>query len=261
MAKIGFFILSSTDHQLFQITTDLLKNHYRNIIKANGLDVEVYSFIGSGTDKETYEEGDTIFTKGSDNDLFHKHDELFKYIVKNQKYDFIISTNPSTLVNLKLLCDNINTLSPDYYYATITYDFNYKNVGKCFYPNGNFKLFSYDMLVKMSEQWEHCHSLIVDEYTEWRNTVSRPDEQWTGVPDDMIIGTFLHLNNIEIKKLNTMVMFPYCIGTPKNLGVPITQVPVIQFKTPLPRAARIYVEPYLIIYLTKTLENYYSTIK
>ena len=99
MAKIGFFILSSTDHQLFQITTDLLKNHYRNIIKANGLDVEVYSFIGSGTDKETYEEGDTIFTKGSDNDLFHKHDELFKYIVKNQKYDFIISTNPSTLVN------------------------------------------------------------------------------------------------------------------------------------------------------------------
>lgn len=255
MAKIGFFILSSTDHQLFQITTDLLKNHYRNIINTNNFDVEIYSFMGSGTYKETYEEGDTIFTEGSDNDLFHKHDELFKYIVKNKKYDFIISTNSSTLVNLKWIYNNIDKISSESYYCTLLWNRDFKNVGTFQYPNGNFKLFSYDMLVKMSEQWEHCHNLIVDEYTEWRSTLYVPDVNWYGVPDDMIIGTFLHLNNIEIKKLDTMVMFPYHNVRPMNLEVPIKQMPVIQFKSVFTRASRMYVEPYLLIHLAKQLEN------
>lgn len=260
MAKIGFFILTSKD-QLFLTTAKMLKEHYNNIIKANNLDAEVYLFMGSETDKDTYEEGGIIFTEGSDNDLFHKHDELFKYILKNKKYDFIISANSSTLVNLKLLYDEIDTLNTNSYYATLTWPLPMKEVGDYQYPNGNFKMFSYDMLVKMSEQWKHCHDLIVDEYTKWRGTFITPDVHWIGVPDDMLIGTFLNLNNIEIIKLNSMVMFPYNTAMPKNLDIPVEQLPVIQFKMPFTRAARMYVEPYLLIYLTKILENYYSTIK
>lgn len=214
MAKIGFFIQSS-NQELFVNNTNVLKEYYHKIIEENRYDIDLYSFVGNPNIEDTYEDGDVIYCKASDRYPNKKYSVLFKYILANKKYDYILITNNTTLTNIPYLYNAVDSLDPSAYYCTIIIK-NFMN-----YPNGNVKLMSWDVFCKIAADYDtayHC-VLPVNEFIFGNTFVADVDPcMWAGAPEDMIIGACLHRNRIPYMKINE-----YCT-IHEYLDAPILEV-------------------------------------
>lgn len=251
MSKIGFFILSATQ-DLFQLETKLLVSHYKQAIHQYNLDVEIYSFVGDETVEKTYEKDGVIYCKCKDGDLCQKHKELFAYILENKNYEYFLSTNTSTIVNLKQLYDTIPNLDSSCYYGVFGFLTEVKKIDtKFFYPNGNFKMFHMDMLKKLYTDFDKLHDMLEETAVHENMPVG-----WFGVPDDILIGLFLHINKVKIKMFNNfMRMFHFWNYPQQNTSIPIEQAMVVQYKMPMLPKDRMFPETQLLNFIIHQIES------
>lgn len=200
MARIGFFIQSS-NQELFVNNTNVLKEYYRSVIEKNGYDIDLYSFVGDRNAEQTYEKGDTIYCKCNDRYPNKKYSELFDYIKKNKRYEFILITNNTTLTNLDYLWKAIDSLDISYYYCTL----EMRNALN--YPNGNVKLMHWETFLKISEVYDSAYYSILPVYnflwneSKYESDIDNP-YMWMGPPEDMIIGVCLYRCGIPYLRIN-----------------------------------------------------------
>lgn len=189
MAKLGFFIQSS-NQELFKNNTEVLKEYYRQIIKDNNLDIELFSFTSDENASNVYEVGDTIYCNCNDGDVFSKHYLLFKYIKESKKYDWILFTNNTTLVNIFFLYYDIDEFNHDIFYCLNNVHNNI--FGE--YPNGNFKLMNFDVFLKILDVYETAKICLtpLHEFIYGNELFSKCPYKWYGVPEDVIIGRCLN---------------------------------------------------------------------
>ena len=248
--RLGIFIMSS--HQdLFNTNTSLLKEYYHNVIINNGFNADVYSFVGDETCESTYENGDTIHCKCSDRYIGDKIECVFNYVKTNKRYDYLIFTNASTFVNLKMIYNNLDSLNPFNFYYMISIPYNLVNGKEGFYANGNFKLFSFRILEKICSYYSHKKVILSQSF----NMIEEKDDEnsWLGMPEDIIIDFCLKENNIPIIQVgNTIMLFDYHTNFLKsNSGsMKFKDVPIIQFKAFLHPHDRLLVEPNIIKQIT-----------
>ncbi len=251
MSKIGFFILSATQ-DLFQLETKLLVNYYKNVIEFYNIDVDLYSFVGDETIEKTYEKDGVIYCKCKDGDLCQKHKELFNYILENKGYDYFLSTNTSTIVNLKEIYDSVPNFDKNCYYGVFGFLTQVKKIDtKFFYPNGNFKLFHIDILRKLYSEFDKLQDMLEETAVPENMPVG-----WFGVPDDILIGLFLHLNKIEIRILSKFIrIFHFWNYSQQNTLIPIDKASVIQYKMPMNTKDRLLLETQFLNFLINQLQH------
>lgn len=206
MAKLGFFIQSS-NQELFKNNTEVLKEYYRQTIKDNSFDIELFSFTSDENATNIYEVGDTIYCNCNDGDVFSKHYLLFKYIQENKKYDWMLFTNNTTLVNIFFLYYNIAEFNHNIYYCLN--NVNNKIFGE--YPNGNFKLMGFDMFLKILGVFETAKICLTPLY-DFLYGVNKTPYKWYGVPEDLIIGRCLNkiqTSYMTVASYNYASLFDY----------------------------------------------------
>lgn len=185
MRKIGIFIQSS-NQELFKNNTEVLKEFYHSVIFENNLDVDLYSFTSDEKSSYVYEDGDTIYCACEDWNVYRKYYQLMDYIVCNKKYDYILFVNNSTLVNIKWLWDNINFFNRGYFCLINV-------VHPCIfdYPNGNFKLMSFDVFLRIYCYFKEAHDKYApfDKFLFGEQITSK--YMWHGVPEDLLMGICL----------------------------------------------------------------------
>lgn len=104
-------VLQSSVEPLYQQETQLLKNIYNQIIQEKNLPIDVISYVGNAPYTHMIE--DTLYIKCDNKYSIDKHRQLYKYIYEHPEYDIIIKTNVSTVLNLELICNYVNSV--DFY--------------------------------------------------------------------------------------------------------------------------------------------------
>ena len=197
MKKLGIFILSS-NQELFRNNTMVLKEYYHQVIDRNKFDIDLYSFIGDSDCITTYEDGDTIHCKCDDRNVYEKQKQLMMYLFIKKNYEFILIVNNSTLVNIEMIYNEMllsNALKNDSWYCVNIAMNNLLNYVYFKYPNGNFKLLSYNLLKNVYLVYETAYEKLKPLYDSLVGDFNT--NLWNGVPEDMVLGLCNTFLNIE----------------------------------------------------------------
>lgn len=237
MSKIGLFI-SSSNQCLFQRTTGMLKEHYKNIIRNNGYDIDVFSFQGGLNIDNTVLFDDTILCNADDRNIALKYRECFNFLLSNGiHYDWVIFTNTSTLVNLPMFVNNIQKFNEDTVYTQIICEFDEIDLK---FPMGNFYMFSYNILNKIFDVFD-------ESYNEGYQYVHSREL----IPDDVVIGYVIQKLNISITKIGNTINIFGDTGIKTEISHKINETPIIRFRSQLPYKQRVEFEPKVLSFLIK----------
>lgn len=215
--RIGIFIQSS-NQELFMNNTRALLESYKRTISKLGLDMDVYAFTSGGANfGRTLRHGDTIYVPCNDKDVSKKTIECMRYIRRElPKYDVIMKTNNSTVVNIKSIydfcvsseysdgivycCDAVrrNTLYEE------KSGLPFFKGGFCSFPKGNFVMFSYSIFETLCDNFDKAFNYLKETFMPY-NEDKCGGNAGCGVPEDAVFGYVLHYFGIEYTWLRNYV--------------------------------------------------------
>lgn len=209
------FLISFSEHKLFTQDFLILRDIYQNTIKEYNLPIKVIGYRGGADSVKLDTSNDILYIPVSDTDIAMKYFIAHKCINENPqllgdfRYDVVVVTNPSSVVNLHLL----NRMVQDSHFDMKGV---YGNVINCNwhgitrYPEGKVMIYSKEVRDLMLNVWEGCME-------EPNNVVdSEKDYYWTTC-DDFIVGKCclkLHIPIYNIPKdvkfiLRDLPGYPY----------------------------------------------------
>lgn len=143
--KILILILSCNKSPYLDSGNELKKS-YKKLIKHYNLEdnIDIYDYVGEA--KTLQFKDSTIYCKSKDGvfNSFSKTIECFNYIENNFNYDYIIRTNSSQFVNIKLMYNFILRINNDKYLKNIIFS----NLIWCWLPNNMSPISIFNFMIE-----------------------------------------------------------------------------------------------------------------
>lgn len=265
--KIGLFIQSSFVEP-YKENSRILKDYYKNETIKNNLDLEVYDYIGD-PNMDPHIDNDTIYLKCNDNEVGEKEWHLIKFITENlDKYDVIIKTNSTTVLNIKFVYYYIQSKNYEKYtaygsnFVLFSHYFDIKEKKykpfldkEGIYLNGNLLIVSREVFNIIFKEYKKT-----EEYFKSFDIIDKdkevPKHKWKGLAEDIIVGRVLYKNHIKIKIFDNFIQIyenGYFHQNIKNFK-DVKSTVGFQFKINTVYEIRVTLEPTLLFLITKFLE-------
>ncbi len=228
--KIGIFVQSSSQ-EVYAVDTEILLDYYRKVIDKNNLGIDVFSYQGNN-DSSSYSflKENRLFLPADERDTSMVMTELLRNIENIfPKYDIIIKTNSSTVLNLKKVYEfcHSNEFKKDVFYCAlcvktrkyIKKDLYHQESPESIlevdsYPNGNLYMFSKDILHVISSEFSDMHQYLSGAYEDEFPHYNEDINVWYGVPEDFTIGCVLKRNGISVSELDFILSYEYISKMP-----------------------------------------------
>lgn len=268
--KIGIFIQSS-NQELYRKDTEALKEHYKRMAERFGEEFDIYSFTANPDQSCNYAyiNNGEMLLPCNDREVGSKAYEWIQNTLHVlPRYDVVVKTNSSTVVNLKWLHWFANSAGfrNDSLYCSHYVENIYQRLkdGTLIettdetrrYPNGNLYIFSHDILDILGRDYLEVYTHL-EETTSNCKPEDNPDWIWYGVAEDFVVGCVLNRNGIRMEIVDNFVqMYQNGIFQQNLRGVGnLLGASGFSLKTGNDYGTRLAYEPDLIYTITKFIED------
>lgn len=211
MKKI-LLILKTSNGELYRKTTQVQLDMYRKWQEKTPMNIDVLAVTAGD---ETRQEGDFLYVKCDDKDLFTKHCiGVGDYIKEHPEYDVVININTCTAINLEFIyrfvnnefnMDNNNNLAYGHGFVRIMWDF--------YFLPGTFIMCSRDMF--MNHLYDHdmavrARDIIARNVYHSADRLNDTETTWEGVAEDAVWGLMSKWQHVALARIN-------CISTRENI--------------------------------------------
>lgn len=196
MRKIVIAILLS-HFDLYVKNFTRMRDHYLRMVQKYNLPIDVIGYIGDPDDPTWYDPETHILHCSTDDDNLNKKRKIFNTIY-GKEYDVIIATNASTVVNIRLLNEYIQSegFRMDYIHGISTeYAYNVDNNFIFNFFQGTFTVYSKEIIEKVEPYWEESLKFIFE--TDGKLADGTPEEPYKYASDDMVMSYACHLAGVK----------------------------------------------------------------